>query len=69
MGKAKKSKNNPDIRNQAVAQLGKKVRFMRLYDAVRRCHSCGRIFSNEMISEYNREYYCDEECIKKEINI
>ena len=68
MGKAKKSKNNPDIRNQAKPQLGKKARFIKLYDAVLACHACKKPFSNQMVSEYNRQYYCNEECIRSEVD-
>lgn len=66
MSKAKKSKNNPDIRNQAAPQMGKKVRFIGLNGSTRQCNYCGASFANSMISEYNRKLYCDEKCIVDE---
>lgn len=60
MGKSKKNRDYSSTRTL----LGKKVFYIGLLGASKACHFCGAKKHKGMFSEYNNNFYCNEDCIK-----
>lgn len=66
MGKPKKnqSKNNPDVRNVVIEDLGKEVLYIGLGGKCMSCRECGKTKKKGMFRSFKNEMFCSKDCVR-----